>query len=56
VTVRPGPTARIVAGADRPKGAFFINVSIFTVDGSEIDVATLRSLFTEQIAPALSFP
>lgn len=56
VTVQPGSIARIVAGADRPKAAFFLNVSIFSADGQDIDVPTLRSLFTDQIAPALRFP
>ncbi len=56
VTVQPGSIARIVAGADRPKAAFFLNVSIFSADGQDIDVSTLRSLFTDQVAPALRFP
>ncbi len=56
VTAQPGPAARIVAGAVRPRGTFFLNVSIFARDGREVDVATLRALFTDQIAPALRFP
>lgn len=56
VTAQPGPAARIVAGAARPRGTFFLNISIFARDGREVDVATLRALFTDQIAPALRFP
>jgi len=56
VTAQPGPAARIVVGAARPKAAFFVNLSIFALDNKELDVPTLRKLFTEQVAPALRFP
>ncbi|MEO5679430.1 MAG: hypothetical protein ABIS47_07165 [Acidimicrobiales bacterium] len=56
VTVQPSPGARILAGAARPRGAFFLNVSISPLDGKALDVPTLRALFTDQIAPALRFP
>ncbi len=56
VTVQPGLAARIAAGAARPKGAFFLNLSIFALDGGPLDAATLRTLFTDEVAPALSFP
>lgn len=56
VTVQPGLSARIAAAADRPKAAFLVNISLFALDQQPLDVPTLRTLFTEQIAPALRFP
>jgi len=56
VTAQPGPAARIVAGAVRPRGTFFLSITIFSVDGRDIDLPTLRKLFTEQVVPALRFP
>ncbi len=56
VTVQPGPAARIVAGTVSPRGIFFVNLSIFALDGQDLDAPTLRTLFTDQVAPALRFP
>ena len=56
VTAVPGAAARVVAGAVRPKATFFLSLSLFALDGRDIDVATLRKLFTEQVVPALRFP
>jgi len=56
VTARPGSAARVVAGAVRPRATFFVNVSLFSTDGQDVDVPTLRTIFTEQVAPALRFP
>ena len=56
VTVQPGLAGRIAAGAARPTGAFFLNLSIFALDGGALDAPTLRTLFTDQVAPALRFP
>ncbi len=56
VTAVPGAAARVVAGAVRPKATFFLSLSLFALDGRDIDVATLRKLFTEQVVPALGFP
>lgn len=56
VTAQPGVGARIVAGADRKSAAYFMNLSISALDGVPLDVAALRALFTDQVAPALRFP
>lgn len=56
VTAQPGRAARLVLGAVRPRATFFVNVSIFAADGQPLEVASLRDIATEQLAPALRFP
>jgi len=54
-TAAPGASARVVAGTVRPKGTFVLSLSLTAVDGKDIDAATLRKIFTEQVVPALKF-
>ena len=56
VAAQPGRAARLVIGAVRPRATFLVNVSIFAVDGQPLEVASLRDIATEQLAPALRFP
>ena len=44
------------AGAVRPRGSFYLSLSVFALDGAPLDVPTLQRLFTEQVAPQLRFP
>ena len=55
-TAVEGAAARIVAGIVRPRATFFLSLSIFALDGRQIDLALLRKLFTEQVVPTLRFP
>lgn len=55
-TAVPGAAARVVAGTVRPGGTFFLSLSIFAIDGQGLEADTLRTLFTDQVAPALRFP
>ncbi len=50
------PSGNVRAAAVRPSGSFFLSLSVFAMDGTPLDVATLQKLFIEQVAPQLRFP
>lgn len=54
-TAVPGPAAQVVAGVVRADVAFVVSLSIVAEDGTDLDVALLMKLFTEQVAPQLRF-
>jgi len=55
-TAQPGLAGRVVAGASRPRGAFYMNLSVFALDNGALDALTLRQVSADQVAPALRFP
>ncbi len=44
-----------MAGVVRADVAFVVSLSIVAEDGTDLDVALLMKLFTEQVAPQLRF-